>query len=106
VKDKSEDIIKYLIFDTLVINGFNLMSLTFENRLKVAKKEIIKKLRTKDYLEMTKDRTQEYEDEDDNEYNIGIDHLGEEETENIRVYLKDFFLDIHTKVVNQIITNK
>ena len=106
MKDKSEDIIKYLIFDTLVINGFNLMSLTFENRLKVAKKEIIKKLRTKDYLEMTKDRTQEYEDEDDNEYNIGIGHLGEEETENIRVYLKDFFLDIHTKVVNQIITNK
>ena len=106
MKDKSEDIIKYLIFDTLVINGFNLMSLTFENRLKVAKKEIIKKLRTKDYLEMTKDRTQEYEDEDDNEYNIGIDHLGEEETENIRVYLKDFFLDIHTKVVNQIISNK
>ena len=106
MKDKSEDIIKYLIFDTLVINGFNLMSLTFENRLKVVKKEIIKKLRTKDYLEMTKDKTQEYEDEDDNEYNIGIDHLGEEETENIRVYLKDFFLDIHTKVVNQIITNK
>lgn len=91
VQDKSEDYVKFLIFDALVVNGVNVMNLTFENRLKSVKNQIIKKLRTKEYLEIQNKGTE------DNEEDFEYLKLDEEDDTTIKVFLKDFFYDLHTK---------
>lgn len=93
VKDRSEDYVKFFIFDALVVNGINVMHLTFENRLKTVKKQIIKKLRIKEYFEINKESPNEFDDEEfkDLDFNINDD------SDKIKVFLKDFYLDLHTK---------
>lgn len=101
VKDRSEDYVKFLIFDALVVNGINVMGYTFENRLKSVKNQIIKKLRTKEYFEITKDQTSDMND--DEEFK-DLDFNENDESAIIKVFLKDFYLDIHTKYIyNQIV---
>lgn len=91
IKDKGEDFIKFFIFDVLVVNGWNIMNLTFENRLKTAKAKIIKKLRIKEYFEITGDREDNLSDDENSP------EAAEDNEKVIKVYLKDFFLDIQTK---------
>ena len=81
----------------------NLILSTFENRLKEVKQNIIKKLRVKEYLDINKE--QEYQSDDDDEDFKGLNH-NEDESESIKVYLKDFFLDMNTKFVMKNIVPK
>ena len=96
VKDKQEDYLKFLIFDALVVNGANVMSLRFEDRLKAVKNQIIKKIRTKDYFELTKGHEGGMDDEEDFK---DLDFDMNTENEQIKLFLKDFFQDINTKFI-------
>ena len=102
VKDKGEDFIKFFIFDALVVDGENVMNRTFKNRLLTVKNKIIKKLRTRSYIEINKEH-EAFDDEDDDRFK------GPTVSDNndvIKVYLKDLFLDIHTKYIyNNIVPN-
>ncbi|CAI2368825.1 unnamed protein product [Moneuplotes crassus] len=95
IKDRGEDFTKFFIFDALVVNGKNIMNLTFENRLRTVKNKVIKKLRIQEYCEITCDRADNYDDDEDE-----FDKLGDIRDDSngiIKIYLKDFFLDIQTK---------
>lgn len=95
VKDRNEDFLKFFIFDALVVNGVNVMVWKFEDRLRLVKNKIIKKLRTREYFDIKKDRTDEV---DDDEFKY-LDEANSGE-EPVKIFLKDFFLDRHTKFIH------
>ena len=78
------------------------MSRTFKNRLLTVKNKVIKKLRTRNYIELNKEKV-EYDDFDEDRFKPSRD---DKEEGIIKVYLKDLFLDIHTKYIyNNIVPN-
>ena len=106
VKDRTEDTLKFLIFDALVVDGINVMLYSFENRLRTVFTKIIKKLRVKEYLELHRDPIDKIDDENDLA-NDSFDVLDDYPSSNnaIKVYLKDFFLDINTEFLYTNIKN-
>lgn len=99
VQDKSEDGVKFLIFDALVVNGVNVMSYTFTNRLRIVQKDIIKKLRIKEFLELNKPHLDDnYNDSYDNEFD-DVNNVFENSSATIKVFLKDFYRDADVKTV-------
>ncbi|CAI2367689.1 unnamed protein product [Moneuplotes crassus] len=97
IQDKGGDLPIYLIFDALMVNCKNIMILTFENRLKIVNSKVIKRLRLKEYFELKEEPADDYKTSEDEEGNVKSQKKLPSTT--VLVNLKDFYLDVHTKVL-------